>query len=91
MADSAWNALNPFNQIGLVTQQAPAHAASVGIPGIARSGGPSAADAGAEKPWHPDSPLFWFGVVLAATLGLIGAATSVRVGPIKASTSVGKS
>ena len=39
--------------------------------------------------WHPDNPLFWFGGLLAVTLGLIGAATSVRVGPFKASVGAG--
>jgi hypothetical protein len=42
------------------------------------------------KPWHPDNPLFWFGGLLAITFGLIGAATSVRVGPFKASLGAGK-
>lgn len=46
-------------------------------------------DAGA-KPWHPDSPLFWFGGLLAVTLGLIGASTSIRVGPFRAGVNAGK-
>lgn len=49
----------------------------------------SAVNANDSKPWHPDNPLFWFGGLLAVTLGLIGAATSVRVGPFKASLGAG--
>jgi hypothetical protein len=41
------------------------------------------------KPWHPDNPLFWFGGLLLVTFGLIGAATSVRVGPFKAAVAAG--
>jgi hypothetical protein len=41
--------------------------------------------------WHPDSPMFWFAVITAAAVGLAYASTTVRVGPVKASGSVGKS
>lgn len=46
-------------------------------------------DASSGKPWNPDNPLFWFGGLLLVTFGLIGAATSVRVGPFKASLGAG--
>lgn len=87
-----WAQMTPFNLVGL-TAQAPqaAHAgATTAIPGVARSSGPALVG-GTTKPWHPDSPLFWFGVIAAATFGLIGASTSVRVGPAKAAVSVGDS
>jgi hypothetical protein len=45
---------------------------------------------GTRKPWHPDNPMFWVGVLLAATFGLVGASTSIRVGPFKASAGAGK-
>lgn len=51
----------------------------------------SVLDRNGDKPWHPDSPLFWFGTLLAVTFGLIGASTAVRVGPFKASFDAGKS
>jgi hypothetical protein len=41
------------------------------------------------SPFSPDSGLFWFGVFLAVSLGLIAASTSIRVGPLKASASAG--
>lgn len=43
-----------------------------------------------EPPWSPKNPLFWFGVVAAATFGFMGYSTTVRVGPAKGSVSVGK-
>lgn len=44
-----------------------------------------------DRPWHPDSPLFWFGILGAVTFGLIAASTTIRVGPFKASLGAGKS
>ncbi|GAA4699836.1 hypothetical protein [Phytohabitans rumicis] len=38
----------------------------------------------------PNNPLFWFGVVLAVTLGAAGAAGSVRLGKAKLSASIDK-
>lgn len=55
------------------------------LPAVA---GPSA-DSAAAPPWHLDSPLLWFGVIAAAAVGLAAVSTSVRVGPVKASASVG--
>ncbi len=43
-----------------------------------------------EPPWSPRNPLFWFGVLAAATFGFMGYSTTVRVGPAKAGVSVGK-
>lgn len=37
----------------------------------------------------PENPLLWFGVLLAATLGLVGVAGAVRVGPARARVAVG--
>ncbi|MEU0788034.1 hypothetical protein ABZ341_41710 [Streptomyces sp. NPDC006173] len=52
------------------------------------SAGPSIAVK--SPPWSPDNPLFWFGVIAAASVGLMGYSTTVRVGPAKAGISVGK-
>jgi len=38
----------------------------------------------------PANPLVWFGIALAVTVGLIGVAGSVRLGPARASLSVGE-
>jgi hypothetical protein len=40
--------------------------------------------------WSPDNPLFWFGVLAAASVGLMGYSTTVRVGPAKAGVEIGK-
>lgn len=50
---------------------------------------PGERDADAGKPWHPESPLFAFGVLLALTTGLMAFGTSVRVGNARGSLSVG--
>lgn len=52
--------------------------------------GPSVDDANAAAPWHPDSPLLWFGIIAAAAVGLMGVSTHVRVGPAAAGASLGK-
>ena len=52
---------------------------------------PFAGASTASKPWHPDSPLFVFGVLAAATFGLMAFSTSgtVRVGKTKLTAGVG--
>jgi hypothetical protein len=42
------------------------------------------------SPFSPSNPLFWFGVVAAASVGLMAYSTSVRIGPAAASVSLGK-
>lgn len=41
--------------------------------------------------WHPNSPLFWIGTLLAATLGLaaVSGSGSIKLGPIHAAASAG--
>lgn len=52
---------------------------------------PSAGPAFSSKapPWSPENPLFWFGVVAAVSVGLMGYSTTVRVGSAKAGVSIG--
>lgn len=45
---------------------------------------------GSTSPLSPAGPLFWVGVIAAASVGLMAYSTSVRVGPVKAGLSVGK-
>ncbi len=52
--------------------------------------GPGVADNTLIRPWHPDSPLFVFGLLAAATFGLMAVSTSARVGPVRAAVTVGK-
>jgi hypothetical protein len=51
--------------------------------------GPAPAAKGAHSLWHPNSPLAWVGIILAGAVGLAAFSTTVRVGPVKASASVG--
>jgi hypothetical protein len=53
---------------------------------LARAAGPSDNNTSALS-MH--SPMFWVGVVLAGAVGLAAASTTVRVGPVKGSVSVG--
>jgi hypothetical protein len=84
---TSWDRFDP----GIYGLRPPATTASGSMSDLGQSAGPSLAERAGDKPWHPDSPLFWFGALLALTLGLIGAATTVRVGPFKAQLAAGKS
>lgn len=86
---TAWQTMDPYHQFGLRPAQVPERGTS--MPGVARSSGPGVADSVADKLWHPDNPLFWFGVLALATFGAIAGSTSIKVGPFRASAGVGKS
>lgn len=80
--------LNPYDLVGL----RPVPAATPPPPGataVAASPGRLTDIAKAGKPWSPDNPLFWFGVVTAVTFGLIAGATTIKVGPFTAAVSAG--
>jgi hypothetical protein len=47
---------------------------------VAISGAPSVA--------HPDHPFFWFALIAAATVLVVGASTSIKVGPFRESAAV---
>jgi hypothetical protein len=51
---------------------------------------PAEGTANEMKPWHPSNPLFWIAALGAVTFGLMAVSTTVRVGPGKASVSLGK-
>lgn len=51
--------------------------------------GPTPDSRGMHSVWHPNSPLMWAGLILAGAVGLAAVSTTVRVGPVKASASVG--
>lgn len=88
MRIDSWEQLNPYHLVGLNPGSASPPANP--IPSVERSAGPGIADRGG-RPWSPDSPLFWFAAIFAATVGLAAASTSFRVGPVRASVSAGKS
>lgn len=84
---SGWDRFDP----GIYGVKPPAATNTGTMSDLGQSAGPALAERGAERPWHVDSPLFWFAGLLAVTLGLIGATTSVRLGPFKASVAAGNS
>lgn len=71
-----WSSINPWDKLG-VRNIAPDPIVNAGAdPGLARSSGP----VGPPSPlWSPENGLFWFGVLLAGTLGLVAFSTSVGV------------
>lgn len=79
---------DPWNSLGLSGSGPRGASGSSSIPGVERAAGPGKFDSMA-KPWSPDSPMFWVGVLLAAAVGLIGFATELRVGPARASAKLG--
>lgn len=81
-----WDKIDPYHMLGAKPAEA-----LPSTPGHSPLSAATASqlDRHGNKPWHPDSPLFWFGILAATTLGLIGASTSVRLGPFKGALSAG--
>ncbi len=87
----SWERFDPLHIYGVRPPGAANGTVVEPMPGMEGNAGPSLLEAAGDRPWHPDSPLFWFGILLATTFGLIGASTAIRVGPFRASASAGKS
>jgi len=83
----AWTqSLNPYQHLGLVQTTSGPSAAGAGLPATS-----TAAGDGGDKPWSPDSPLFWCAVIMAASFaGIVGASVNLHAGPARAGVSVGK-
>lgn len=84
MAVDTWAPTSPLEKYGL-TDSAPSPATTE-LTAVAT---PRAGAASAAQPWNPDNPLFWFGVIAAATFGLAAFSTNVRVGNARAGLSIG--
>lgn len=80
-----WDRLDAYN----IYNVKPAGAVEP-IPGVERSAGPGTMTS-IPKPWHPDNPLFWVGLLLLVTFGAVAGSTTFRVGPFTAGASAGKS
>lgn len=66
-------------------------AAPIGTaPAIAMAAGPAQNDLSAHALLSLRNPVSWFGIIAAATFGLIAISSTVRVGKTKASASIGK-
>jgi hypothetical protein len=83
----AFDGLTAANIYG-ASASAPASAHLDTAPGIATIAGPAPSST---TPWYsPEHPLFVFGALILAAAGLVGFAGSARVGPARASGSLGK-
>lgn len=83
---TSWVASPPEQKYGgafMGDQKASPNASA--LPSVA---GPSTK--GTAAPLSPSGPLFWIGVIAAASVGLMAYSTTVRVGPASASLSLGK-
>lgn len=85
--DRYFAALNPRDQWGLTsTAVAGTSAAGAGLPTSSGTSGD-----GGDKPWSPDSPIFWIAALaLASFAGIVGASVNLHAGPARAGASVGK-
>ncbi len=84
---SPWVVPSPAQKYGMGMVGQRASATESPLPALA---GPAHASATTTVAWHPDSALFWFAVIAAAGVGLMGASTHVRVGPASAGAALGK-
>lgn len=84
-----WERTGPYHQLG--SRPAGMVAGGPGTMGGSLDGvnGASVIDRHGPQPWHPDNPLFWFGLLAAVTFGFIGASTHVRVGKVRAGVTAG--
>jgi hypothetical protein len=84
MVAAAWEVPSPSSKYG---------AAFLNTGSITKDDTPLARVAGPadnkSPAWSLHSPMFWVGAVLLGAVGLAAASTTVRVGPAKASVSVG--
>lgn len=88
MPDEAYFAkLNPFDQLGLnVAMSGGPSAAGAGLPATS-----TASNDGGDKPWSPDSPIFWIVALTALSVaGIVGASVNVHAGPARAGGKIGK-
>ncbi|MFC8717775.1 hypothetical protein [Kitasatospora sp. NPDC057198] len=85
MASASWLSPSPTAKYGMAFASP---AATRDDTPLAQVAGPSAA-AQKEKGLHVNSPMFWVGALLLGAVGLAAASTTVKVGPVKLSGSLG--
>lgn len=83
MTSATWAVPSPQSKYGAAFLTP--HATKDDTP-LARVAGPADSHPPA---YSTHSPMFWVGVILAGAVGLAAFSTTVRVGPVKASASVG--
>jgi hypothetical protein len=99
-SDAFWSSLDPYSQVrltALATAPTDIGRNGQGEPGIGRSAGPGQASGRfLAKFYHPDNPLFWFGLIggltvgaMALSTGTVGARAGAHVGPVAAEAELG--
>lgn len=83
------SATDPQRLFNVTPQPAIERGAGDRIPSLERAMGPGAFTDD-EPLWSPNNPLFWFGVIAAATFGFIGVSSSFHAGPFRARLNAGK-
>jgi hypothetical protein len=81
---AAWAVPSPASKYGAAFLS-PGNVTKDDVP-LARVAGPANNDA---PNFSMHSPMFWVGAVLLGAVGLAAASTTVRVGPVKGSVSLG--
>lgn len=87
MPAATWAVPSPASKYG-ASFMTPAPATKDDSP-LVQVAGPAPAAKGSHSVWHPNSPLMWVGVIIAGAVGLAAFSTTVRVGPARASASIG--
>lgn len=87
MPAATWAVPSPASKYGgaFTTPNAPTKDDSP----LVQIAGPSQAASGMDKILHPNNPLFWAGAIIAGAVGLAAWSTTVRVGPVRGSVSLG--
>ncbi len=83
--DSTWAGINPGSVTGFGAGQA--DSGSGGVTAGVESAVSTRASANAPL-YSPDNPLFWLGLLLLATVGLVQVSTHVKAGPLKGAASI---
>lgn len=88
-ADLLYSTLHPLQQFGLAPGGAGPGGSSAA--GVALPASSTTSADGGDKPWHPDSPLFWLAILTVASVtGIVGASVNLKAGPAKAGAKIGK-
>lgn len=86
--DAYFATLTPHAHFGLNPATLGPVSEAAAIPGINQAAGPGLHNS--LPLWSPENPLFWFGLLLAGSVGLVAVSSSVRVGSARVGGSLGK-
>lgn len=88
--DDYFKSLDPFHHFGLLPGAGAGGKSAAGA-SLPPSSTSAAAHDGGDRPWSPDSPIFWIAVIAGASFaGIVGASVHLHAGPARAGASIGK-